>query len=442
MRLLRVIVALAGVLAGQAVLAGTHYDIKGYGGPWATLHHDNRNSNYAPVPIAERYEVAYQQGGVGRTLTFNRPVIGPEGNVYFTYKHPARDNSMGYLIGYRGKDGRQVLNVKPPDLDGGVAAGNALVDAKGMLYVADSRSLSKLTPRGELRWRIPVNGAGPTAPQFTPDGKILLMTSTAWVYVVEPASGTVLLELNLTPDRVYPEPDPGGILDGDTPAYAFVNMPAVDPTRSLIYQTFAPADPGRPTEVHAYRYALHPRRLTLAWRNAALEGGSGTTIAVSADYRHLYVNDRSDHLIALNTADGTLAWQRDVGYTSISAPLVTPGGLVVPGGNSRDPGYRFMVLADRGDRAEPVFELAGYRPLSTAAAGLDNRFVIVAQDQTSGAVELLVLHPRQGVLSRTPWGDGAMPERLIGIALDHDGWLYVNSWDGAVLQVFRPLAGG
>ena len=57
--------------------SGLGYDIPAYGGAWASVHRDNRNSNYAPFPIANVYVSDFETKQKGQS-NFNHAVIGPK----------------------------------------------------------------------------------------------------------------------------------------------------------------------------------------------------------------------------------------------------------------------------------------------------------------------------------------------------------------------------
>ena len=415
-------------------------DIPAYGGPWPVLHHDNRNSDCADVQIADAYSRVFIN--IQPQVNYNRPVIGTNGDVYFTYSSLQMQDGQVVVSGqslgaFDGVTGDALFTVSSPTVDSGIVAANALVDSDGSLYVADDAAITKLNASGSALWSVPIKGAVASSLQFTPGGQVLGFTWNGWVYVVARSDGRIILEQNMTPNRAYPTTRPGGcLLNGNSNGCAYANTPAVSPADSRIYQTYMPADASRPAAVHAYR--LTSSGLSLLWSNAGLAGGTASSVAVSADYQRLYVSDNANHLVALRGSDGSLLWSLDVGYAPRSSVIVNDDGYLMPGGTAQDPNYRIMLIHDTGAAAEIVYENADYTPVSNPVAGLDDRFAVLAKNEITGALELLVLDP-SGIVSASPWGDNFPPDQLGGLVLNDDGWIYVTGLDGRTgLVAFRP----
>lgn len=425
-------------LYGILAIAGSYdYDIPNYGGPWATLHRDNRNSNYAPVLIADKYSAVYQT--VLYQTNYVRPVVGPEGNVYFSFLGypPGGGQYNGYLVGYQDITGKVKVLLKPPSVDKGVVSSNVLIDTNGDLYLPCQKFISKFTSTGQILWKTKIKGNPSSGAQFTPDGKIIFFSWNGWVYVINPVNGNILLEKNLTPNRNYPSNPPGSCLaKGDSQECAFANTSSVNPFTNFIYQTYI--EENGFSSVRAYAYSSLPYDIKLLWSNNILEGGSASSIVISSDYQRLYVSDRASHVIALNALTGEKIWQVGIGYTAECAATVSPSGYIFPCPSGSDNNSHFVIIRDAGDHGEIVFENFDYQPLSSSAAGLLDRFVVVGRKKNNNQVELLVIDPHNGIISRNPWV-GYQPNKATGISLNNDGWIFVNAIEKVGLKAFRPI---
>ena len=433
----------AAALLGSILSASeSDYDNPAYGGPWAVIHRDNRNSNWAPVAIANQYEIAYRTRLIQKNWV--KPTIGPEGNVYFSYYGPSpgvlnrgKGPFVGQFIAYNENTGGEVFRLGPPIVNSTVTSSNALISVSGDFYLADNAIMAKYTPTGRIVWRASIRGA-PSSAQFTSDGKVLFFSWNGWAYILDPEDGAVLLEKNMTPGREYPTDVPGICLaSGKGSKCAYANTPAIDPWSGVIYETFNPAD-GGPTEVHAYIYSSVPYDVTLLWQNAALEGGSASSIVLSPDYRRLYVNDGANHTLALDAMTGVVIWKTQIGYSPGGNPSLSPGGYLFLNGNLHDSEARFTIIKDQGKQGEIVYQDTEYIPSSSVAAGLGDRFVVVGRSRETDGLELLVIHPTVGILSRTAWGESSS-DRPTGVSLGHNGWVFVNVRGQTGLKAFKPV---
>ena len=104
------------------------------------------------------------------------------------------------------------------------------------LYRASDELLGKFAPDGSPVWSVPIDGLART-PQFLPDGNLILFTWNAWVYVVDPADGTVLMSRNIAPWRTFP-PDPICLTTGEPSDCAFVSVTAVDARKGIVFNTY------------------------------------------------------------------------------------------------------------------------------------------------------------------------------------------------------------
>jgi outer membrane protein assembly factor BamB len=256
-----------------------------------------------------------------------------------------------------------------------------------------------------------------------------------WFYVVS-QDGVILVEQNLTPDRVYPKFDPQCAAYGNSGSCAFANAAALDPHTRRIYQLLNLAD-GSGAQFIAYDYPARGSSLTVAWQGAILEGGSGGSVVLSPNYRNLYATDRAGNLLALDSNSGAEIWRRNIGYNADSTSVVSGGGYIMPGASNFDPNAHFVIVQDMGSYGVMAFESQAFVPVGNAAVGLDNRVVAFGLNKSSGQLQLLVIDPLVGIVSASDWG-GAQPTQLVGVSLDSRGWVYVTVAGKLGLRVFAP----
>lgn len=186
------------------------YDIPAYSGPWAAMHRDNRNSDYAPIPIPASFTSGFLRRNFHQ-IAYNKPVIGPNNGVYYSYTGTGPNGYSQYYIGIDGSTGAGLFILGYPDVDDMITAQSGVIGDGGDLFICDNEGVMRYSPRGVRRWarEARIYGVQPSGLQFTPDGKILVMTWKGWIHVIEPADGTILWERNMTPGRRYPD-RPGG----------------------------------------------------------------------------------------------------------------------------------------------------------------------------------------------------------------------------------------
>lgn len=424
------------LLHASAGMASSGYDISAYGGDWAVIHRDNRNSDFIPAEIPDHYQFAYTTV-LPYHQTFNKPTISPDGHVYFTLRILKRDRIISAYVAYDKDTGERLYHIAGPLLDIHTTAANSLIDARGNHYLSDNRALMKFDPSGQLIWRTPIEGVQTSGPQFTPEGKVLLMTWNGYVYFIEPEDGSILFKRNVTPRRDYPDEGPSEcFLFGDSTGCAYANTPAIDPYTNTIYQTFNPSEGD--TAVHAYSFTENPPSIQLLWSNQTLKGGSASSVALSSDYKRLYVSDRDNHLLALDSRSGELLWKLDVGFTASNSATVSEGGYIIPGGGYTDENHKIVIVKDMQGSADIVFQDEQYTPASSVAAGLNDRFVMFGLHKQTKRLYLLVLDPDIGIVAANPWPEINQPDYLIGLSLDLEGRVYVNAWGRSSLTVFKP----
>ena len=416
------------------------YDHPAYGGAWSVIHRDNKNCDCAPFPIADQYVEDHRT--VLPHVQMVRLTIGPEGNTYFPFFYLTDDPDLPRDRGYIGydtyKDGEQVLRLTEADITTRFTAGNNLIGADGDFFLAGNEAMNKFTPDGVRLWQTPIKGV-PTSAQFAPDGQVVFFSWNGWAYIVDPVTGVKNLEKDMSPGRVYPD-EPSCLVLGNDPGCAYVNTPAVDPFRSVVFNTYT--DENGLGALHAYTYKANPYDISLLWANKSLTGGSASSPVLSADYSRLYVHDQDTGMYAIDAITGQTIWYFNLGYRANASPNVNDNGYIIPGGTQTDPqAYNSIrIIKDMGDHAEWIFEDTNFRPVSAAAAGLDDRWVIFGRDVLDDSkLYLLVVHPVDGIISTTQWVDGPNPTRLTGIALREDGFLVVNTWGETGYKAFAPV---
>lgn len=414
----------------------TGYDLTSYGGPWSTGFRDNKNCSCTPYVIPDAYEVA---GEVNQpNVQFVHPTLGPNDHLYYTIIVPGSGGSTKNLVAVDTDTMTEAYRIGETTTTSKLSATSALVDANGDYYVPANEAVSKFNVSGTRLWQIPTRGVARSA-QFTPDGNILFFTWNGWAYVVSP-SGSLLLEKNLTPERVFP-PDPSCLRPGALASdCAYVGPPAVDAHTSRVYVTKIQT-PGN-SVVQAFQYQPTPTvNLTSLWTGTSPTfPGITTNPVLSEDYSRLYVQDGSGKLAAIDAATGGVIWSFTLGFVSDQPPVVNAGGYIMPGGSlDQDANYSFVGLVrDDGASAAWAVQNSAYAPKSFSAAGAANRFVVTAREAASGELKLLVVDPT-GVVGATSWGTGVVPSTLKGVTLRDDGWVFVQTWGPVGSKAFRPM---
>ncbi|WP_280306036.1 PQQ-binding-like beta-propeller repeat protein [Nocardia neocaledoniensis] len=344
-------VAVAFAAAGVVALTGcgTYVDdiTVGPGLGWPAAHHDGRNGGASPVTGAESVTLSWSRpvgGPIAQPVT-----IGPEGQMFVT-----TSTANCAIFSFQMRTGRKrFCNALGPS----TIEAPTVVDGTNNVYVGDDGAVNSFNYLGQPRWRTPVAGV-PVAVQFTGDGKLLTITQSGQVDVLDRQTGgreVPTLQLLGEPDFLqYPgltRPASGDGLDDcrtGGPRCAVANTTAVDPESGRFFVTVW--EPGKPVAaLRAMRYA--DGKVTQVWSADMLTGGSATSPTLSADGATVYVGDNSGRLIAVNTEDGSTRWTHVLGWTP-SGGISVVDDLIIPAG---DDGY-LMAVHDRGDRVEPAWE--------------------------------------------------------------------------------------
>lgn len=430
-------------IANTGLLTDWGYESPFYGGPWALIHRGNRNTDAAPFKIHDAYEEVYVT--VLPHMQVVRPPIGPDGHLYLPYFEEFLDGQKTgrrFLGGYDTRDfGAEVFKLGTDITGDNLTAGTPLIHSSGDFFFAGADRVGRYLADGTQLWTAPIRGV-PTSFQFAPDGNLVLFSWNGWAYIVDPETGNVLRERNMAEGRTFPD-KPYCLVLGGSPDCAYVNTPAVDPFKGVIYNTYNNAQ--GVGSVHAYNYRAGVKDLRVRWRQPSLEGGSASSPVISSDYKRIYVHDRAGNLIALDADNGDVVWTFAIGFIANASPNVNDNGFIVPGGSQTDPeGYNYVgLIKDYGDYADFAFRTTAWTPASAAVAGADDTWAIYAHPPgDDDDLHLLIYHPERGIISATPWQLGVIPRRLTALSLREDGWMFANMHGVNGFKALRPVEAG
>lgn len=402
--------ALAAIGAVAVSGCGTDVDdiTVGAGKGWPAAYHDGRNGGATSVTGSRKVALNWSRP-VGGPI--EKPVtIGPEGQLFLTTRTP----SGCAILSFQMLTGRKrFCNQLGPN----AISSPSVVDAATNVYVGDDGAVNAFNYLGQPRWRTPVAGV-PVSMQFTGDGKLLTVTQTGQVDVLDRQTGhreVSTVQLLGEPDYLeYPDltrPAAGqGLDDCSTggPQCAVANISAVDTKSGRFFLTLW--RPGKPTSaLVALRY--HDNRVEQEWSADMLTEGSGTSPTLSADGGTVYVGDNTNRLIAIDATNGHTKWVQPLEFAPRGGISVSAGGLIIPAG---DEGY-LLALRDTGDAPELVWErkdlaLRG-SPVQTggdtgytAAAIGDGLNLITFDTETGATIDSDVLPGAKGTTTGTSIG--------------------------------------
>jgi hypothetical protein len=63
----------------------------------------------------------------------------------------------------------------------------------------------------------------------------------------------------------------------------------------------------------------------------------------------------------------------------------------------------------------------------------------MAKRISDGAVVLLVVNPKFGVMSQTPVALGPSVQMVTGVAIDNFGTVYAGTWGSSAYRAFAPI---
>jgi outer membrane protein assembly factor BamB len=212
----------------------------------------------------------------------------------------------------------------------------------------------------------------------------------------------------------------------------------VDVQNSRIYVTYTAAN-GQ-SLVRAFSYDGRSHTVAPVWQSTGLAGTIGTPV-LSSDYSRLYVQTDDGLLRAFDTASGGVIWSFDLGVPAAGTPAVSDFGYIMPGLRQSDSASVDYVgiVQDNGSSAAWVFQSRDFAANSQPAVGRQNRFAVMANRASDGALVLLVVSPKFGVMSQTPVTIGPTPPRITAVSIDQQGWIYAGTWGASVYRAFSPL---
>jgi outer membrane protein assembly factor BamB len=401
---------------------------------WPAIHRDGRNSDTGtvvdPATDLEPTFHVYDDMVIGAVLTTDA-----RGRVYITT--PGRAGTDCKVFAIDPVTGAEIWC--SAELNGRAVSSSVTVDIDGNLYIADDVAMYSLTAEGEVRWSTPIDG-NPLSAQFTPDGRLIFISHIGHIYVVERATGAIVVEHDLLPDESY-DPAVANPLDcllggAESTCYS-ANTLAVDPVTGRIYFTFAP--PGEPAAsliAMDYTGGSDPA-LTPAWENHTLDGGSAASPAISLDRTRIYTNDQADNLIALDAATGDTAWEQPLGFSPLGSPSITDGGRIVPTAGG---GAWVVAYTDQGDHAEMLWERPDLTHLGVPAQTSDEGpvYVVVGDPDGPGAVQVAVLDGPTGQTLDLIEAPDSGPI-TIGTTIGPNGHVYVAGLSDGV-YAYAPSA--
>ena len=258
---------------------GLGYGEAPYGGSWASLHRDGRNSDWADCEVADVPYAHTWTTTAPTHLHFVKPVIGPRGRAWLAVTSVA---GAAYLYGVDLATGSVAVALgAEAGLNGTVNYGQPVIDPDGNVYLGQNVAPPPGTPcvtagganpaavpcgeyvsfdtDGNERWRVPIDGA-PISSQLTNDGKIVFQTWRGSLYVLEPAvdaPNRTLFAGNPFPDAAATLGSEPGlcVATGEGSACIAANTIAVHPETGAIYNTIQGFVLGRPdTFVQRFLY--------------------------------------------------------------------------------------------------------------------------------------------------------------------------------------------
>jgi outer membrane protein assembly factor BamB len=421
------------ITVGPGAAAGSDERRPPYGPGWPAVHADARNSDYAPVRAGSDLSLAWRRhldGSIsirGFDWTINLgPTVSADGQVHLT------STVAGcHMQALDGRSGR--TRWCATGLDHFAVTSSPLLDRRGRSYVADGRAMHAFTTDGRELWSTPIRGV-PFSAQFTPRGRVLLITHIGVVYVLDRRNGIpVMPPYELVPGATWDRAQGVWACAQGVAGCAVANTPAVDERTGRVFFTFLPPGAAR-AETRAMRIIERgPRpRLEPLWANDSLPFGSASSPDLSKDGRRLYVTDNAGSLHAIDARSGRELWSHPIGGASAGSPSTSPRSLVMPAGGAAIP---LQAVQDRGDRGATAWRLDGVvnRGVATQAAG-NRAYATVARSPLE--TDLLVVDTRSGaILDREP-----LPGRsrfTVGTTIGPDGTVLVPTIGGDLFAFRR-----
>lgn len=376
------------------------YDAPGYGGSWATLHRDGRNSDFADCELGTVYAQDWALRADSH-LHAVKPVIGPNNRAWLAVDTlSSNSDDIPYLYGVDIDTGRIAVQLgSVAGLNGSIKFGQPLIDEAGNLYFSQDSlrpegtpcryegeaeaggalcgELWSLDPDGLLRWKIAIDGVSLSA-QWTSDGKLLFQSWRGTSYVIEPGlevtdDARILFARNHFPEAAatLPEEADGACaLTGVGDTCIIANTPAVDPTTGAIYNTVQGFVAGRvDTFIQRWNYepSTHAVEVDPLWDiSAPLTGGSASSPVIHFDGEVLFVNDADKGVYALDAFTGKQLAKVMLGYTPGGSIIIAPeldanggvmGAWLAFNAGDTSSGTNFVTLAHYRGGSVPSLEV-------------------------------------------------------------------------------------
>lgn len=425
----RVVVALAaaaGVVAGCGTGSGS---VDVLGGPgWLGGLSDARNSSSVDADGTRDLELTWTRPLGAPTAT--HASIAPNGQITVTMA-----DSAGCPLGsFQGDSGRKrFCNPLGPS---GVSS-TAVADDASNVYAGDDGSIRSVNQNGQLRWQTPVYGV-PRAPQFLPDGNVLVVTQFGQVNVLSSQTGqgeAPIYDL-VPPPEFLDRPDAplrpaaDGLLAcfGGGPDCAVAAAPAVDLQSSTIYVVLW-RDGAIAPQLVALNYTGGDAPLIEeAWSSELLPSAVTSSPVLSGDGTRVYLTDTEGTVRAFDTDGGEPVWSYFVGDRAAgSVSIADDGTIVTAGGN----GAHLRAIRDGGDEPEVLWEredltLAG----STALAAGGTGYAVIEQADTLTLVTFDLETGDTVDTDEIPGATGTTP----GVSIGPDGEVVVPTGVGELFH--------
>ncbi|MGU3434186.1 PQQ-binding-like beta-propeller repeat protein [Actinomycetes bacterium M1A6_2h] len=411
---------LASIALGALVLSGCGSDTAapidilstpGWPGALANSH----NSSYTDVTGSRALSLAWSRPLGASTST--RATVGPSGQITLTVA-PNESNGGCVVASFQDESGRKrFCNGLGPS----AVSSSPVSDTVSNLYVGDDGAMTSLNEHGQERWRTPVYGV-PRAPQFTPDGRLLVVTQFGQINVLSTQTGVAdapIFDL-VPPPTALNSPDTS-LLPADAGLATCINggpdcpvasSPAFDLDKSIFYVVL-----WRPGAIAPQLVALKytggdSPSVAEAWSSPLLAASSTSSPVLSSDGSTIYLTDVEGTVRAYDTEKGNEKWAYFAGHRATASPAVTPDGLIVPPGGD---GAHLLALRDAGDRPEVAWEREDVVQLGAPALTAGNTGYTVTG--TSNALTVTTFDSENGSTLKTvdlPGAVGYSPGVSIG----------------------------
>ncbi len=397
------------------------YDLPvSYGGPWAGSNRDNRNCNCVPFAVSD-------------TLTAGTPIQVPgvqlagsalasDGTLLFSNRNT--NLGLDQLIAVDTNTGEEKFRIDESVTSSLVERVGALVDRDDNFYVTANEAVTKFAPDGTLLWSTPVIGLSRGA-QFLPDGRLVLFTWNAQLYILDPTDGAVLGEQQLSPNRNFPA-TPNCLAGGAEASCAYASAIAVESADGTVYASLTRGN-GQGI-VQAFDYDPESVSLSSRWGfNSPGLARPASAPVISPNGDTVYAQQRNGTLTAVDPSVPAIRWEVSTGITSKDTPVLS-GDLILPAGTAAEGATGITIYRNTGAAAEVAFQTSDYLPRSLGAAAGEGRFVLAVEEVASGELFLAVIDVAAGTLTTSPWAAGVSPATLRGISVRQDGAVVVQSW--------------